>query len=250
MRPDPASRWSFARPAAQPKPSKSKSQRRGWGWLRRGLIVLFLLTLVPVLLYRVAPPPITPLMVIRYVADGSPIRKTWVPLTRISPALVRAVVASEDEKFCVHHGFDWIQMREAWHQFIVGHRRPRGASTISMQTAKNVFLWPGRNLLRKAIEAYFTVLIETVWGKPRIMEIYLNVIEWGRGIYGAEAASRAYFGHPAASLSPREAALLAAVLPNPRRLSATAPSDYVEGRAAIIRARMPAMVVPTPRGCR
>ena len=244
MRANPDSRWSAARPARKPQP-----QRRGWGWMRCGLLILVLVTLAPVLLYSVVPPPVTPLMLIRAVADGAPIRKTWVPLARISPALVRAVVASEDEKFCVHHGFDWLQMREAWHQFVVGHRRPRGASTISMQTAKNVFLWPGRSLLRKGVEAYFTVLIETVWGKARIMEIYLNVIEWGRGIYGAEAASRAYFGHAAASLSPREAALLAAVLPNPRRLSATAPSDYVDGRAATIRARMPAMVVPTSRGC-
>jgi monofunctional glycosyltransferase len=217
--------------------------------MRRLLLILFLLTLVPVLLYRLVPPPVTPLMLIRYVADGAPIRKTWVPLARISPSLVRAVVASEDEKFCIHHGFDWLQMREAWHQFVVGHRRPRGASTISMQTAKNAFLWPGRSLLRKGIEAYFTVLIETVWGKSRIMEVYLNVIEWGRGIYGAEAASRAYFGHGAASLSPREAAVLAAVLPNPRVLSAAAPSAYVEGRAASIRARMPAVLAPIPHGC-
>ena len=242
MRADPGSRWSVARPGAKPR-------RRGWGLARRVLLVLFLVTLLPVVVYRFVPPPVTPLMLIRAVVDRASIRKTWVPLSRISPALVRAVVASEDEKFCVHHGFDWVQMREAWHQFLVGHRRPRGASTISMQTAKNVFLWPGRSLLRKGIEAYFTVLIEALWGKPRIMEIYLNVIEWGRGIYGAEAASRAYFGHAAASLSPREAAVLAAVLPNPRVLSAAAPSGYVEGRAATIRARMPFMVVPVPRGC-
>jgi monofunctional biosynthetic peptidoglycan transglycosylase len=242
MRADPDSRWSAARPAAKPR-------RRGWSLLRRSLLVLFLLTLAPVALYRFVPPPITPLMLIRYVADGAPIRKTWMPLSHISPALVRAVVASEDEKFCVHHGFDWVQMREAWHQFVVGHRRPRGASTISMQTAKNVFLWPGRSVLRKGIEAYFTVLIEALWGKARIMEIYLNVIEWGRGIYGAEVAARTYFGHGAATLSPREAAVLAAVLPNPRTLSAAAPGDYVEGRAATIRARMSLVVVPASRGC-
>ncbi len=242
MRAEPEPRWRAGRAAAKPR-------RRGWSVARRILIAVFLLTLVPVALFRFVPPPITPLMLIRYVADGSPVRKTWVPLSRISPALVRAVVASEDEKFCVHHGFDWLQMREAWHQFVVGHRRPRGASTISMQTAKNVFLWPGRSLLRKGIEAYFTVLIEALWGKPRIMEIYLNVIEWGRGVYGAEAASRAYFGHGAAKLSAREAAVLAAVLPNPRALSAAAPSEYVESRAALIRARMSFMVVPSPRGC-
>jgi len=242
MRAEPDSRWSPVHPAERPR-------RRGWSLVRRILLVLFLVTVVPVALYRLVAPPVTPLMLIRYVSDGAPVRKIWVPLSRISPALVRAVVASEDEKFCVHHGFDWVQMQEAWHQFMVGHRRPRGASTISMQTAKNVFLWPGRSVLRKAIEAYFTVLIETLWGKPRIMEVYLNVIEWGRGIYGAEAAARTYFGHGAATLSPREAAVLAAVLPNPRKLSAVSPGAYVEGRAATIRARMPFMMVPTARGC-
>jgi monofunctional biosynthetic peptidoglycan transglycosylase len=244
VRADPDQRWFAARAAA-----KSKPPRRGWRLARRALLVLFLVTLAPVLLYRVVPPPLTPLMLIRYVGDGAPIHKDWVPLERISPSLIRAVVASEDETFCVHRGFDWAQLRQAWHEFLVGHRRPRGASTISMQTAKNVFLWPGRSLLRKGIEAYFTVLIEAVWGKARIMEVYLNVIEWGRGLYGAEAASRAYFGHPAATLSPREAALLAAVLPNPRLLSARTPSEYVEGRAGSIRTRMPGMAVPTPRGC-
>lgn len=217
--------------------------------LLRVLLALVLVTLAPVVAYRFVNPPVTPLMLIRHFADGAPIHKTWEPLGRIAPALVRAVVSSEDERFCVHHGFDWVQMREAWRQFLAGRRRPRGASTISMQTAKNVFLWPGRSLLRKGIEAYFTALIEVVWGKPRVMEVYLNVIEWGPGIYGAEAAARAYFGHSAATLSAHEAALLAAVLPNPREMSPRRPSAYVEGRAAAIRARMPLMVVPGPRGC-
>lgn len=242
MRADPQSRWSAER--AAPKPG-----RRGWAVARRVVLWLFLLSLAPVVAYRFIDPPVTPLMLIRHFADGAPIHKTWVPLRRISPALVRAVVASEDETFCVNHGFDWRQMREALRQLLAGRRRPRGASTITMQTARNVFLWPGRNLLRKAVEAYFTMLIDTVWGKRRVMEVYLNVIEWGPGLYGAEAASRAYFGHPAATLSPYEAALLAAVLPNPRVMSARRPSEYVETRAALIRSRMPAMVVPTLRGC-
>lgn len=240
---------------AGPEPRRSASKGRAPKARRRHLVLrvllaLVLLSLLPVVVYRFAPPPVTPLMLIRHFADGAPIRKAWEPLGRISPALVRAVVASEDEKFCAHHGFDWVQMREAVRQFLAGRRRPRGASTISMQTAKNVFLWPGRSLLRKGIEAYFTVLIEMLWGKPRIMEVYLNVIEWGPGLYGAEAASRAYFGHSAATLSAREAALLAAVLPNPRELSVRKPSDYVEGRVGFIRARMPFMSVPSPRGCR
>ncbi len=244
MRAEPDARWTRTR-----VPRAPQSRRGIRGFVLRALLVLVVVSLAPVVLYRFVDPPVTPLMVIRHFTDGAPIHKTWVPLARISPSQVRAVVASEDEKFCVHHGFDWVQMREAWHQFLAGRHRPRGASTISMQTAKNVFLWPWRSLLRKSIEAYFTVLIETVWGKPRILEVYLNVIEWGPGLYGAEAAARAYFGHPAATLSPREAALLAAVLPNPRRLSARAPGAYVEERAAAIRARMPFMVVPGARGC-
>lgn len=239
---EPDLRWNAARRA--PKP-----QRRSRHLVLRVLLGVLLLSLLPVVVYRFVPPPVTPLMLIRYIADGAPIHKTWEPLPRIAPALVRAVVASEDERFCVHHGFDWVQMREAWHQFLAGRRRPRGASTISMQTAKNVFLWPGRSVFRKGIEAYFTLLIEALWGKVRIMEVYLNVIEWGPGLYGAEAASRAYFGHSAATLSPHEAAVLAAILPNPRTMSARRPSDYVESRAALIRARMPLVVGPMPRGC-
>lgn len=242
MRADPDQRSSRPRPQGRPAP------RRGRITVRRVLVPLFVLSVAPVGAYRFLPPPLTPLMLIRHFGEGEPIRKTWVPLDRISPALVRAVVASEDEKFCRHHGFDWVAFGEAWRSFRAG-RRPRGASTISMQTAKNLFLWPGRSVLRKGFEAYFTVFLELLWPKQRIMEVYLNVIEWGHGIYGAEAAARVYFGKPAASLSASEAAALAAVLPNPRRYSAAQPSPYVEERVETIRARMPTMAVPGPRGC-
>jgi len=164
-------------------------------------------------------------------------QRAWVDSQRISAQLKLAVVASEDQKFPTHHGFDFEQINDAWEQREQG-RKQRGASTISQQVAKNVFLWPTRSWLRKGLEAYFTVLIETFWSKQRILEVYLNVAEFGRGVYGAEAAARRYFHKSAAQLSAREAALLAAVLPNPRRLRAEKPSPYVRHRVATIVAQM------------
>ena len=149
-----------------------------------------------VVLYREVPPPATPLMLIR-AAEGNGIAKEWRPLDVISPHLARAVMAGEDAKFCLHHGFDWDAIGEAWRRYRRGEGKLRGASTISMQTAKNVFLWPGRDWVRKGFEAYFTALIELAWGKARIIEMYLNVVEWGPGIYGAEAASQFHFHKPA-----------------------------------------------------
>lgn len=195
-----------------------------------------------VALYRFVPPPVTPLMLIR-AAQGEATDHRWVPLSRISPSLARAVIASEDERFCSHHGFDWDALAESWHAYRAG-RRLRGASTISQQTAKNLFLWPGRSLVRKVIEAYLTAQLELLWSKSRILETYLNIVEWGHGVYGAEAAARAHFNKSAAALTPREAALLAAVLPNPRRWSADRPTPYVEERAARIERLMPAMAIP------
>lgn len=191
-----------------------------------------------VALYREVPPPVTLLMLIRGV-EGYGIAKEWLSLAQISPHLVRAVIASEDAKFCDHHGFDWDAIGEAWRRYRQGAGRLRGASTISMQTAKNVFLWPGRDWPRKGLEAYFTVLIELAWGKRRIIETYLNVVEWGPGIYGAEAASQFHFHKPAGALTADEAARLAAVLPDPLKWSASHPDRYVAERAASIRAQMP-----------
>ena len=158
-------------------------------------------------------------------------------------------MVGEDAKFCEHHGFDWEAIRDAWHRYEAGTRRLHGASTISMQTAKNVFLWPGRDWMRKGREAYFTVLIELVWGKERIVETYLNVIEWGPGIYGAEAASQFHFHKSAAALGADEAARLAAILPDPLKWSAARPDRYVAERAAFIRAQMPDLPLATP-ACR
>ena len=206
------------------------------------------LSLLPVAAYRFVPPPATPLMLIRRV-EGYPINHEWRPLTQISPHLVRAAMAGEDAKFCRHRGFDWEAIEAAWQRYESGRGKLRGASTISMQTAKNVFLWPGRDWLRKGFEAYFTVLIEWGWGKRRIMEVYLNEIEWGPGIYGAEAAARHYFRRPAAVLTESEAARLAAILPDPLEWSASRPGPYVRERAASIRANIPDVPTGDPLPC-
>lgn len=193
------------------------------------------LPLVLTALFRFVPPPATPLMVIR-AAQGHGLDKDWVPLEQISPHLGRAVIASEDAKFCSHDGFDWEAIDHAIDRYEEGGK-VLGASTISMQTAKNVFLWPGRTFLRKGLEAYLTLYLEALWPKRRILEVYLNVAEFGSGLYGAEAASQRYFGKSAAALTQREAALLAAVLPDPLDRSPARPSAYVARRAALIDAR-------------
>lgn len=154
------------------------------------------------------------------------IHHKWVPLEEISPNLVCAVVASEDEKFLEHNGFDTLQIRKARIENKT-RKKPRGASTISQQTAKNVFLWPKSSYVRKGLEVYFTFLIEKIWGKERIMEVYLNSIEMGPGIYGAQAVSKINFKKDAAKLSRSQAALIAATLPNPRRFSSARPSAYM-----------------------
>jgi monofunctional biosynthetic peptidoglycan transglycosylase len=187
-----------------------------------------------VLLYRAVPPPATPLMLIR-AAGGAGMVKDWTPLERLSPHLVRAVVASEDTQFCAHSGFDWAAIEDALEDNEEG-KRLKGGSTISQQTAKNAFLWPDRTWVRKGVEATFTALVELSWPKRRIMEVYLNVIEWGDGVYGAEAAARAHFRKPASDLTRREAALLAVLLPNPRNWTPATP--YVQRRAGVIERRM------------
>lgn len=187
-------------------------------------------------LYRFVPVPITPLMVIRLV-EGEGLSKTWVPLADIAPVLPQAVIAAEDNLFCHHWGFDWQALQGELEAYISG-TRPRGASTITMQAAKNLFLWPGRSLARKLLEAWLTPQIELLWPKRRILEVYLNIVEFGPGIYGAQAAAEAHFGKRAATLSRREAALLAAVLPNPRVSSAGRPSEYIDRRARTILTRI------------
>jgi monofunctional biosynthetic peptidoglycan transglycosylase len=221
-----------------------------WVWSVAKIVTL-LVVAVPVVVvafYRIVPPPVTPLMLIR-AAQGAPIRQRWVPLGQISPSLVRAVIGSEDARFCLHHGFDFEEIDAALERFRAGGKL-RGASTISQQTAKNLLLWPGGGFLRKGIEAYITELLELGWPKSRILEVYLNVIEWGDGVYGAEQAAETHFHKPASALTRREAALLAAILPNPRVLSVERPSRYIEDRVTTIEARMTQVTVPGTATCR
>jgi monofunctional biosynthetic peptidoglycan transglycosylase len=192
-------------------------------------IVLVAGPVVTVILYRFIPPPVTPLMVIRAV-EGRGLDHRWKPIDKVAPALPRALIAAEDAKFCDHRGFDFDALQKAYENNESG-RKIRGGSTISQQTAKNVFLWPGRSYVRKGLEAWFTVLIETFWGKKRIMEVYLNSIEYGSGIYGAEAAAQRYFGVGADQLTQAQAARLAAILPSPLKWKVVKPGRYVAKRS-------------------
>ena len=216
---------------------KASSKKGLFGRLVRGVLMLVLVfgLVGPVLvtaIYRFVPPPITWLMVQR-VFEGKGFDRRWRSIDNISPRLVRAVIAAEDAKFCEHNGFDLDAMEKAFASNAKG-KKLRGGSTISQQTAKNIFLWPGRSYVRKGLEAYFTVLIEVIWGKPRIMEVYLNSVEWGPGIYGAEAAARKNFGVGADQLSPAQAARLAAILPSPLKWQAAQPGPYVKRRSGKI----------------
>jgi monofunctional glycosyltransferase len=218
---------SLKRRAPRRSPKRSLAARIGWllSSLAVGLVVI---SLFFVALYRFVPVPVTWLMVERAFA-GDGLRRDWVALDDISPNLVRAVIAAEDSKFCSHHGFDWQAIEEAMEANEDG-RPVRGGSTISQQTAKNVFLWPARSWVRKGFEAGFTVLIETAWPKHRIMEVYLNVAEFGIGTYGIEAAAQRYLGRDASSMTTRQAAAIAAVLPSPRRWDPNNPTRRVANR--------------------
>ncbi len=203
-------------------------------FILKAILWLFLFSIFMVLLYKWVPVPFTPLMAIRYFEHPEEqIRHDWVPMEEINPNLPLAVVASEDQNFLNHSGFDYEAIKKAIAES-KRRNRSRGASTISQQTAKNVFLWPGRSWFRKGVEVYFTFLIEVLWSKERILEVYLNSIEMGKGVYGAEAASRFWFNKPAAKLSQYEAAALAAVLPNPREYRANPASAYIQGRKSWI----------------
>jgi monofunctional glycosyltransferase len=194
-------------------------------WLIRGVLIFVGGSLLLVLIYRFVPPPIT-LTMVGDLIGGKSIHKDWMPLSRMDPDMARAAISAEDGNFCKHHGFDFAAIQKA----LVGNeagRRYRGGSTISQQTAKNVFLWQGRSWVRKGLEAWFTVLIETIWGKRRIMEVYLNVAETGIGTYGANAGAQRYFGHDASHLSPTEAARIAAILPLPKKRDAIDPHGFV-----------------------
>lgn len=194
------------------------------------LVGLFAFSILVVIIYGWVPVPFTPLMAIRAVEfPEEDIQHDWVPIEEISPALPLAVIASEDQNFLNHSGFDVKAIEKAMEENKKG-KRIRGASSISQQTAKNVFLWPQRSWVRKGLEVYFTFLMEVFWSKERILEVYLNSIEMGKGIYGAEAAAQAWFSKPAARLSAYEAAAIAAILPNPRQYRANPASNYISNR--------------------
>ncbi|WP_296144070.1 monofunctional biosynthetic peptidoglycan transglycosylase [uncultured Flavobacterium sp.] len=195
-----------------------------------------------VILFKFVPVPFTPLMAVRAMEQKEAGKEMtcshdWVPLEDISKNLQKAVIASEDGTFLSHNGFDFTAMQKAFKNNSKG-KKLKGGSTISQQTAKNVFLWQGRSYLRKALEAYFTVLIEIFWGKERIMEVYLNSIEMGDGVYGVEAASEHWYKKSASSVSKREAAGIAAILPNPRKFKASNSSSYIERRKGRIMKHM------------
>lgn len=210
--------------------------------LLRIVIAFFILSIGSTLIFRWVPVPLTPLMLIRCVeqkVDGKSmiLKHKWVSLEDISPKLQLAVVCSEDQNYLKHYGFDFAAIERAMKSNGDG-KKLRGASTISQQTAKNVFLWPGRSYIRKAFEVYFTLLIEILWSKERIMEVYLNSIEMGNGIYGAEAAAQYWFKKPAKKLSKDESAAITSILPNPRKYIANPPSPYIIKRKEWIKQQM------------
>ncbi len=224
------------------KAAKTKSANKGKRnflsrmliWIRNILIFFFVSTILVALIYKFAPVYVTPLMIVRsteqlFNGEKLSMKKKWVPIEKISPNIVNAVVASEDNMFMSHFGFDFDAIEKARERNKRGGRI-YGASTITQQTAKNVFLWPQRSWVRKGLEAYFTLLIEVLWSKERIMEVYLNVIETGNGIYGVERAAEIYFDKSASKLTKSQAALIAGALPNPLRFNPAKPSPYLYKR--------------------
>ncbi|TDR56041.1 monofunctional biosynthetic peptidoglycan transglycosylase [Halomonas ventosae] len=217
-------------------------RQQAWRVLWRTLLGFVVCSLVLVLLLRVVPVFGSMVMVERKVqswiaGESLDIRHQWQPWQRLSDHAKLAVIAAEDQRFPLHHGFDFAEMRRAWEASRNGGRL-RGASTISQQTAKNLFLWTGRSWVRKGLEAWFTLLIEALWPKQRILEVYLNIVEWDSGVFGLEAASRHYFGVAADQLSEAQASRLAAILPDPRGRDAARPGPQVERRSAWIRQQM------------
>jgi monofunctional biosynthetic peptidoglycan transglycosylase len=218
------------KPAAKAKQAKGRFPLLGtfWWWLSRSAMTLVVLALIAIALFSVIRPPTTPYIVAEGYRHGE-IRRDWMRLEDIAPVMARSVVAAEDANYCLHWGFDMAAIRQA-----LDSGGQRGASTLSQQVVKNVYLWHGRSWLRKALEAVMTPVVELVWSKRRIVEVYLNVAEFDRGVFGAEAAAQHYFGVSARDLSARQAALLAAVLPDPKGRSAKEPSRFVRNRAAQI----------------
>ncbi len=235
----------MARARRSKRSGGSTRARRGWAyrigwWIGRAVLLFVIGSVLWVLAYRFVPPPVTFTM-LGDLAGGRGIHKDWMSLSRIDPDMARAAIGAEDGNFCSHHGFDLQAIGKALERNAKG-RRLRGGSTISQQTAKNAFLWQGRSYLRKGLEAWFTVLIETIWGKRRIMEVYLNIAETGIGTYGVNAGAQRYFRHDASTLSPTEAARIAAILPLPKKRGAVSPTGFtrrygnnITRRIAIVR---------------
>jgi monofunctional glycosyltransferase len=216
-----------------------------WLTIKYSAIFFIVFTLSGVLVYKFFPVPFTPLMVQRVIEqklDGKEVRMKheWVPIGKISDNMIQAAVGGEDANFMDHFGFDFVAIEKAQKHNKRG-KRLRGASTISQQTSKNVFLWLGRNYIRKAMEVYFTLLIEPVWGKERIMEVYLNSIEMGNGIFGVEAAAQTYYKKSALQLTRNEAAMIVAAFPNPRKRNPSTPNGLMVHRQSIILANMASM---------
>jgi monofunctional biosynthetic peptidoglycan transglycosylase len=233
---------SSARVASR-RSSRTRSGRRfrPFRLLFRLVIGLVLLSVLWVLLYRFVPPPFTFTMA-GDVLSGRSVNKDWMPLSRIDADMARSAIAAEDSKFCAHHGFDVDAIAAAAIRNAAGKGVIRGGSTISQQTAKNAFLWQGGGYVRKGLEAWFTVLVEAMWDKRRIMEVYLNIAETGIGTYGVNAGAQRYFRHDASRLSPVEAARIAAVLPLPKKRAGASPTGYTRRygnailrRAAVVR---------------
>jgi monofunctional biosynthetic peptidoglycan transglycosylase len=224
---------------------RARRWRRRLGRLAAGVAAGLLLgSALPVAVMRWVPPLTSSFMLQREIrarlaGDAHfALHYHWVPLRRISPEMAIAAVAAEDQKFPTHWGFDWASIGDALAEGAEGEARPRGASTITQQVAKNLFLWPGHSWVRKGLEAWIVGWLELLWPKRRILEVHLNLAEFGPGVFGVEAASERFFGKPAARIGRTEAALLAAVLPNPARLHADAPSAFVRERATWIEAQM------------
>ncbi|MFM7029423.1 MAG: monofunctional biosynthetic peptidoglycan transglycosylase [Chakrabartia sp.] len=204
--------------------AKAFTLRRLIRFVGQAALAFIVLSVLWVAIYRIVPPPVTATMLGDAMA-GRGMTRSWMSLSDMDPDMARAAIAGEDSKFCTHDGFDRDAIVNAYRRNQQGGRI-RGGSTISQQTAKNAFLWQGGGYVRKGLEAWFTVLIENIWGKRRIMEVYLNVAETGIGTYGANAGAKRYFGHDASSLTPVEAARIAAVLPLPKKREATDPSGF------------------------
>src|SRR5262245_41502727 len=215
------------RPRAMARRTRKRWLALAGLWGAKVVGALVLLTVLLVLPWRWIPPPTSAFMLRERFAEGHPTLQHWMPMRQISPQLAIAVVAAEDQRFPQHAGFDFEAIDKAMRE---KRRNPRGASTISQQVAKNLYLWSGRSFVRKGLEAWLTLFIEGLWPKRRILEVYLNVAEFGRGIYGADAASATYFRKPPRALTLYESALLAAALPSPKRSSVTNPSPYLRGR--------------------